>query len=383
MANAPASCIQLYGLPPGTVNFPDGTGALTDEACKAKQYLLQHQDCTTGQGITGLPPQDCIRRLDNDFAIKLANAMQNEPQLAGTNVHSGYRTQQGEGLIGNGASGYGNHTKGCAADLTGGTWSKSSCGVACQHVTQQSARLGLKLSFRGQRDRSGALSEENHIEPTAACNGNPGGLQPPPGPGTFQSGPFGQQPPNLFGQQPPGGMFGQPTGFPQQTMPASQNPYSYISPTPSTGVNTIVTNAEGTNPSQTNTGSPSPSAIEQINRIANPTTTPAVPPTASSTGSPIALITGIKDVGSIQSSQQMTPNATTSVQIPVAVNQTFISEDMRMRPAVQGKMLGSTNLYMLLENLKQVLLNILNFLRPFGKNSRVELQQEVFTENGH
>ncbi len=416
----PANCAKLFKLPETTVSEGDKK-YMTKEVCDAYEFLLTRQTCSSGQGITGESKENCVLRLDKEFAVNLAKLFKSDPHFTSANIFSGYRTAQGEMLVSGKSTG--NHRRGCAVDLTGGTWNKYTCGAACQHVMSNSASLKLKLPYH-----PGTSGEANHAEPTTACSGSPGtGPQDPSQAPTAS--PFRPGPPslaNLFGMQPAPST---PTNFPQQALPARQNPFSYIQPpapeqTPSatpnstaitpTGALPISATSVAINPISTMlpSGSVTPEPvvppasptganfIEQINAIANPTTTPTSASVSVASSTSIAINSNVKVPTTLQGSiaqvtpatqtaqssngtPKGTPGSTSTFQGAPVASQTFISDDMRARPIVTNRVLGSTELYNLLEAVKQILLNILNILRPFGSRPQVQLNQQTFYENGN
>lgn len=166
--------------------------------------------------------------------------------------------------------------------------------------------------------------------------------------------------------------------MPQQAQATNQvtSPFSYVTPattpTPTAG-GTTGTSVTGNNigsginisglidTSITKQSGSSTSAIDLINALANPTTTPA-----GSAGQPVSLNGSLGSqvvLQGVQTSNTRTLSATSTYAFSHP-SDTFVSPDLSQTPVQIGYRGGST--FTLLENIKQMLASILTLLRPFG-----------------
>lgn len=227
----PQSCIEVFGLRPGTRETPGTPHAFTKEQCDAYKYLLETRNaCGGGKGITGVDPKDCIRALDPNFVVSLRKMFEGNPAIfGGIKILSGYRTAAGEKLVSGKTTG--SHRRGCAVDLTGPTSSNVACLGACRFIQANSATLKLALPYFYS-------PEFNHVEPLGSCSGgrnispnSPGNVASPSAPlsDTLRKLTSGDQPPS--GQSPSAS---QPSPQPQpapQPQPSIPSQPGGVSPT--------------------------------------------------------------------------------------------------------------------------------------------------------
>jgi|GEM_PF-1880247 len=208
------------------------------------------------------------------------------------------------------------------------------------------------------------------------------------------------------------------TCVPQQAMASTQtNPYSYLSPSPapqtSPTSNVYGTDSSGTiNPSsagtntntntngntngitigsnvagggsgtsisgiidsgsgQKPTGS-TVSAIDLINAIANPTTTALTASSTAATGTPVALGSSLNNTVALHGTNVSIDGswqASSTYALSPTVSQTFVSQDLSQTPtSMQTAPLPTNSTFTILEDLKQKLLYVISYLRPFGSN---------------
>jgi hypothetical protein len=181
------------------------------------------------------------------------------------------------------------------------------------------------------------------------------------------------------------------TCVPQQSQQTS-NPFNYInpptpSPTPTSGAagTTGSAGSSGSTGSGADIGSgisisglldssgdkkkgTSTSAIDLINAIANPTTTASGSATGTAIGKSVALNDALGDKatlgGTLASSSATLGGSSTYALMPVG-SQTFVSQDLSKTP-MQPFGLANNSTFALLENIRRILIGILQALRPFG-----------------
>src|SRR5262249_44448315 len=121
-------------------------------------------------------------------------------------------------------------------------------------------------------------------------------------------------------------------------------------------------------------------AIDLINAIANPTTTTANAPAA--TGTPVALGSSLANTYALHGTNVSSlgaPGTTSAYALAPQSPQTFVSQDLSQTPAVPRyapqPVISS---FAFLQNVKQVLLSIFLYLRPFGGTTpNVALQENA------
>jgi hypothetical protein len=110
----------------------------------------------------------------------------------------------------------------------------------------------------------------------------------------------------------------------------------------------------------------STAAIDLINALANPTSNSATG-TSTPVGKTVALNDSLSNKatlsGTLASSTSLSGTPTYTLN-PV-VSQTFVSQDLSKTPSQQFGVNNSST-FAILENLRQVLVSILQMLRPFG-----------------
>ena len=367
-------------IPVGTCYDPKAIG-ISQEAEEAKAFLLTryHQGGCSSRNASR---EEGISKLDSEFAISLAKMLHRAPMIIYLN--SAYRSPAAQKCA-NPSVTASNHTKGCAVDLE---FDQNSCNSAeCKWVIQNSG--ADKLHIRMQYS-----PEWNHLEPTSCAGNSTGGAITTPNnsPGTYT-------PPSTVASlgQSLGKLFTPPAPSPaaqamaQQPISAAQNPFSYTQPsaqpaaTPASNLLTTGTVSNtGTVPSnplvtsggtisEINTNRPfntnTTPAIDLIQSIAYPSST--IPTTA--TGSIVALNSALsnqvilKGVGQIVAASG-TPSGTLSYAQQVQLNpggQTFTSQDLKNN-SVAAKTPVNPSTFGVLENLKQTLLLVLQWLKPFG-----------------
>lgn len=365
----------------------DAKLGISAEVGQAKEFLRSRYQPGKCSATTGA---DGINRLDDQFAINLANMLKKAPMTL--NINSAYRSPSAQQCA-NPSAPNSNHIKGCAVDLQ---YNQNNCdSAACQWVLKNAA--ADKLQVRMQR-----APEWNHIEPVS-CKGSSLG-----GAGTGfnitpqqinATGNLMQGLGNIFAppqpqQCPPGYILLNGSCLPQQALAQTQttNPLSYASPPPvtpgainpsssgtgSTNTNTNVNGNGSTNigtsisglidsNGNTKTGT-STSAIDLINAIANPTTTTAYPATTA-TGSPVTLGSNLGNTVALHGTNVSLNGATqgsSTYALSPGGTQTFVSDDLSKTPTSLSSMPPVTSTFAVLENIKQVLLAVLQYLKPFG-----------------
>ena len=227
----PESCNMLFGLPKGTIRGALDTKVMNPEVCDAYLFLMSRYipgNCSQQvpnaktNGITSLNP---------DFAVALAKMLRAMPFPI--TINSAYRDKNAQNCA-NPSAPSSNHTFGCAIDLT---YPKDHCNsTACQWTRMNSGTFGLRI-------RMPFAPEWNHIEPTdfkqCRARGPGGGVVPNRySPTSNLSNTFRNyinpppQPPQITPYQPPSSSQ-QPSGSTSQTPPplGTQNTTPYTSGT--------------------------------------------------------------------------------------------------------------------------------------------------------
>ena len=175
----------------------------------------------------------------------------------------------------------------------------------------------------------------------------------------------------------PGGAPGGPVGNPPPpTLPPSQQPGQYLqasesspSPTPSSKSSTDASIASLIGELATSSKKKT-SAIDQINEIAGPTISAA----ESGTSAPLILTLSPSDAQTLRDEQIPAPTTSstsskeTQAQLQPLGAQTFISSDLSQSPAQTTSQPRELSAFQtILASMKATLLNILAYLRPFGR----------------
>ncbi len=408
----PAICDQLFDLPQGTITRPADQVVMSSAACAAYQFLLTRYTPSAGGCSTKyVPGNQGVTRLDPSFAIQLANMLKTAPM--NITIVSGYRNPQAQQCA-NSRAINSNHIKGCAVDLS---WEQSSCNSpACQWVLANGPKSSLNIPMHYN-------PEWNHLQPVnlGQCKLGPGGIGAP-----FDQalrGLFGQNqrnttecltslnPPiiapagtvlqsqcltNAQGQRPQlppmspaatqptlSGAVAPPVGVVNTTAlpPGTCAPQFYCSgstyyyrssacvdqmyQTCQYGCKdstTCAANPQSASSTNSSTSGSGTSTYDLIGQYANPVST-----TNIGTVAPIALNPSTGNPAVLQPPSQggvYAPAGVAGVQPPPS-QETFTSSDLANSPLYgrsQSAFLAGLN------SLKNTLLGILNYLRPFGGN---------------
>jgi len=366
-----------------------------------------------GRAASCGPYTSTVDGLDPKFATCAAKFLQavrqRDPSICivsafRSTAHQAYLCGGGCGVV-NGpcaAAGKSMHQQGLAIDIE-----KPGMNTLPAFVHQM-AQQGGGVSFPVRND-------DGHMQPAGGDCSTPGYVAPsgPSVPTTpIQSAMQGFQ--NLFvppqpPQCPAGYVLLNGSCVPQQAMQSTQtsSPYNYLSPTPppssvtpvttgttgTTGTNTNTNTNSNSNPINlgNNTGSTisgllggngdngssggqsgsSTSAIDLINAIANPTTTQdATNPASTATGSPVTLTSSLNNTVALQGTpvgvSASSWQSSSTYSLSPTNSQTFVSQDMSQTPIQMQPMQPVNSTFAILEDLKQKLLYILAFLKPFG-----------------
>ncbi|OGG49476.1 hypothetical protein A2763_04090 [Candidatus Kaiserbacteria bacterium RIFCSPHIGHO2_01_FULL_54_36] len=417
-ATASDAVVQNKQIEAGRCYNPNETG-INQGAEEAKRFLLTRQSCVNGNGITGEDPKNCILKLDANFAILLANLLKNDPHFTSATILSGYRSAAGEMRVS--GKNTGNHRRGCAVDLVGGTWNKFSCNAACRHVVSNGPTLKVRLPYYPR-----IPGEANHLEPTT-CGGtsapspsatstppqappqlppsSPPQTQPqlPPSsqmnpaecftslnpptiapPGTVQQsqcltnapGQQPQLPPQPPPQQPPAPA--QPAGQAQPSLPSQPGSSGGSSggtsaqPTLSTSFDSALSSLLNPSiflpsPLPSSTQKEATSSFDLIEQYINPVSTlidigKAVPIDLNANITEIA--TGLSPSSS-PPQQTLTASGTVRAQGPIP-QQTFTSGDLANNPSSGSVRPQNTFILRLLDTMQNILMYASNYLKPFG-----------------
>lgn len=326
---------------------------------------------------------DGINKLNADFACRLSRFLESFPSIC---IRSAYRSNATQAVLWRGAlvkygsaaaarkwvapPGSSMHNRGLAADL---------CNVPGNARTE-AARYGL--TFRMGH-------EPWHVEPAGAVRGGiPDGNSSISG--AYPSSGIADNARGLLGKQPTGAvaptsqqeMCSLPDGMvvscsaianrgsqpPAQSAPAG-NAASPAYPANQQLGQHAQSQLSVSNPlpSSADTNTTSPSAIEQIIALANPTTSRAI-----RTDRPLILTVSSSDVQTLENDQRQNSSTTAGngqplLQVPVT-QQTFVSSDLRENtPQGKGPNDQRSNLRAILDSMRSTLLKALAYLRPFGR----------------
>lgn len=377
----------------GTCYDPVNALAINQEVEQAKQYLISRYTpgSCSGLGLSN-PRVDGIEKLNDQFAIKLTAMLKAMP--IGIGIASAFRTQQAQQCA-NPKVTRSNHSRGCAVDLG---YDQHSCGnTACQWVLANAPHFGLQLRLRYS-------PEWNHLEPISCDGQSTGSAISAPETPVSSIADFirqmlgGQQQSQHSAPPPPPASTGspKPVGTPTtSSQPSTQDQTSAQQQSPApTSCTPSYSCTNGTYFYQTSSctnleiqkcpygcdgdscklppagsgtqgGSSShpTSTIDLIMAYANPTAVDIA------TATPIVLNQNIGDIASAlgnQASQNgttQTPLSGTVVLQGTAAQQTFTSTDLAYSPSSYP---SQNSTFGILENMKQALIQALNYLKPFG-----------------
>jgi hypothetical protein len=417
-ATADDAVVKNGQIPVGTCYNPTSAVGIDQTTEQAKQQL--NTMWCGGRAASCGPYTTSVDGLDPKFAacaVKFLSAVrQKDPSICmvsayRSTAHQAYLCGGGCGAI-NGpcaAAGRSKHQLGLAIDIE-----KPGMNTLPAFVHQM-AQQGGGVSFP-------VANDDGHMQP--ASNGGdcstPGYVAPSGPPVAQRMQNMAQSLQSIFAppqpqQCPAGYTLMNGTCMPQQALSSQQttNPYSYLSSTPASSVTpstSVNPSTSGTGSGNTNTNSNSNgnasqiigdlgsnvlngntntnvsgtlnggtqhgssssiSAIDLINQIANPTSTDTGSPNQpQSTSTPVPLGSHLNDTVTLRGtpvSLNGTTQASDTYQLSPSVSQTFVSPDLSKTPVNTNAPIQPVNsTFAILEDLKQKLLYVLAFLKPFG-----------------
>lgn len=330
--------------------------------------------------------------IDPALACRLSKMLEAMKGRCNAKIISGHRSaNQQESMCGSGRSGCAApgrscHQYGLAVDLS------TDCNKLLRQVAPQ-FQLGFPYygihvqcaehKTAGRSSCSGPCNGGIEINPDANALANAGSYSPSSGISNMFRQALGlpEQP-----QQPP------PPPTPQQALPQSQQPTQYFpsssgSAQPTSG-SSGTSGSTGQSPvsalsptSQQYLGvtQPTPyqpSISEQLLQMAYGTTTQNIP---QNTGTTVPLFLNPNDIGTVQIQNPTPIQSTTSraAQSPsiatLQPSQTFTSSDLNYAPRVQQTYTPpQSGVFAVLENLKTILLRMLEILRPMGISNAIQ-----------
>ncbi len=383
----------------------DPKGSVGADVGQAKQDLLpRYQPGGDSMKCGANIVTEGITRLNPNFAVRLANMLKNAEAATGSKfgINSAYRCPEAQlsaNPNGYGGNPYGSpHVRGLAVDLIypgGGTKYDCSSPGYQWVIAHSQKEFGIAQYDQIHNHVNG---ECNHIEDTTGATGLGSNGQPLTPPQNSPSAALSNMLRNFLGQdQQPPPQQQTPQPQPQQAVSPTQNPYNYTpqptnnpaspsqssspisSPvgTSNTNTNAVDNQNQNTNNSQNNVSSGSsdtnkpavtvgPSAIDQINAIAYPSSTP--PTGGQPVGAPVGISADLVDAVQIHGTPSTSPAAiaVNTTQGPAPI-QTFTTQDLSQAPTQAYAVNPQTTFAMrILEDLKQKLLWALSYLKPFG-----------------
>ncbi len=394
--------MRAAGIPNPTVGMPvdPSNPSIGQTAGEAKIWLSQHATKNSNIGC-----------MDAQFAEKLKKFMEAVPGGV-PKITDAYRPPEAQNaLVASGASRAGPcvsyHNYGLGADFNENSsqqtqWMRSNAsayGIGTigawdpNHFQNGSGKYGQCGVCNGSNGYSGTQPGQAGGIPLAPAQTPLQAMQ------SFFSPPQPQQCPQGY-------MMMNGTCLPPQAAATQQtsNPYSYLSPPPpppptssylpntgggsTGGANT--SNPNGSTPININDNSntnisdiingsgssagtngqtnSSTSAIDLINAIANPTSTADGSP-QTPTGTPVTLVSSLNNSVTLHgSSTSLNPSwqSSSTYALSPGASQTFVSQDLSQTPTSLQPIQPVNSTFAILENIKQTLLQILAYLKPFG-----------------
>lgn len=376
-----ATSAEIFAGAKSGIICPNDTAAgITQQVGEAKQYLRSILCQGRPGNFGGAGPDLTVERLNDPFAVCAANFLK-FAQQQGQNVclNEGYRTIETQQKY---AANYKNGTGGIACTLGAGCEHPKGIAIdvnttgSYEWLWNNSCQFGVDFYLRSGDKPHFVPTTHSRARGKSSCTNMPVNCFDPSSAPPEDWGPEYQ--PNLqninpYGNQPPqsqGGMIAQllrplqQLFQPQQQQPA-QIPQQTTSPT-------ISPFDQPTTPSIT---PPTPIATGTsiadilLNELREPTTTNA-------TGTAVHIVVTGTDVGSTNTIGTTEDTGGTDTGITVATNNypdvriptTFTSSDLATNPAPvsQPTQTQPSRFMQVLENLKQVLLKLLSYLKPFG-----------------
>ena len=356
----------------------------TEDVGKAKEFLMSRYVIGPRSAPCVKTKEEGIRPLNNDFAVRAARMIQDmEAQLGGKNI---IRSAVRPPPCDNGFA----HPSGCAIDIEyanarGDKWLDSSWNYSnvpeIQWIKDNGSNAKYRLHFRIPRG-----PEWHHVEPMDIDGCLAGRALDPSVEGVQSTGSssspwqnamravqnfFTPPPPPVV--CPPGYIFLNGQCFPQQAVAPAINPFNYYPPaaTSTTSTSTINTNtninisvSDMINSSGNTKSGTSTAAIDLINALAGE----SEEQTSTVTGSVVALNAALANSVALQgglhaSSSSISPTSTYA--LAPANMQTFVSQDLNKTPP-RPYTATNASTFSALNDLRVILLSILQMLRPFG-----------------